>query len=126
MVITFTTEGRITFQHTAAFYAGTGNSIMLLWIDGYYYIPCVDYKYFSHNYNGVGSYVTTSKTYIRDGSISKVTGDTAVNYYKPKTLFANMTNIYFYAYYHTSSSYEKIRMTFNYGTYEGYFVEEDE
>ena len=125
-ILTFTTEGRITFKHTAAFYVATGNSLFLLWINGYYYIPCVDYKYFSHNYTGVGSYVSTSTTYMKGGSISRVTGSTAVNFYKPKTLFANMTNIYFYAYYYRSNDYELIRMTFNYGTYEGYFVEDDE
>ena len=125
--LTFTTEGRLQFTHSTSFYCMdySGSCIFLLYIDGYYYVPCVDYKLFSHNYNGVGSYAKTTAGY-EGGDLSVVCGDTPINYYKPKTLFANLTNVYFYFYWNKTTNYEALRMTFNYGTYVGFFVEGEE
>lgn len=125
--LTFTTEGRLQFTHSTNFYCmyGSGSYVFLLYIDGYYYIPCVDYKIFDHAYNGVGSYSRTS-TGNYQGYVNIVRGDTPVNFYRPKTLFANLTNVYFYFYWNKTTNYEPLRMTFNYGLYEGFFVEGDE
>ncbi len=124
-VLTFTTEGRLQFKHTAAFYTSIGSVVFLLWINGCYYVPCVDYKLFSHGYSGVGSFSTSSATYINGGYfMSRNPGSTTVTYYRPKTLFGNLTNVYFNSYYNSSSSYELLRMTFNYGTYESFFIED--
>ena len=125
--LTFTSEGRLQFTHSSSFYCmdGSGSCIFLLYIDGYYYVPCVDYKLFHHNYNGVGSYAKTTAGY-EGGSLSVVKGDTPINYYKPKVLFANLTNVYFYFYWNKTTNYEALRMTFNYGTFEGFFIEGEE
>ena len=126
-ILTLTTAGRLTFEHTAAFYcmSGSGSAVWLLWINGYYYIPCVDYKVFSHSYNGVGSYAQTAKGFY-GGNLNVSTYSSSVTYYKPKTLFANLTNVYFYFYWNGTSNYEKLRLTFNYGTYLGFFIEQEE
>jgi hypothetical protein len=124
-ILTLTTEGRITFQHTSTFYCSTTSTMIILLINGKYYTIAVDYKVFSHSYNGVGGFTSTSSG-ITGGNFQIVQGTTKVTYYKPVTLFANITPIYFYAYYHSSTSKEPLRMTFNYGTYYGFFREQEE
>lgn len=123
-IFSFTSEGRVTFQHTASFYIAPsyGDHAMLLYIGGYYYIPCVDYRYFSHGYTNVGTSTTSSATYMSGGGLTRVAGVSKVSYYKPQTLFANLTDIYFFQD-GSSSSYSKVRMSFNYGTYESFFIE---
>lgn len=130
-ILEFTSAGRITFQYTSNYSTGNGygSQIWLLYYQGYYYIPCVDYKWFTHGYNGVGTYSKSGGGPIGGGpSIKK--GATGVSFYNPKVLICNLTNIY----YHTSSygsaaerygeAYEKGRQTFNYGLYEQYYVED--
>ena len=125
--LTFTTDGRVQFTHSTAFYCmvQTGNCIFLLYIDGYYYIPCVDYKLFKHGYTGVGSYARNTSGFY-NGYLRVAKGDISVNYYKPKLLFANLTNLYFYFFWDKTTRYDPLRMTFNYGTYVGFFVEGEE
>lgn len=125
-VLTLTTEGRLTFKHTADFYSGTGNTTWLLWINGNYYLPCVDYTVFSHDYNGVGSYSSRAQGFYGGNVAIGEYSSNTVTYYRPKALLANLTNVYFYFYWNSTSRYDKIRLTFNYGTYLGFFVEQED
>ncbi len=125
--ITLTTEGRVQFTHSSNFYCmyQTGSCILLLYINGYYYIPCVDYKFFRHGSSGVGSYARNAVGFY-NGDLKVVRGEVPVNFYKPKLLFANMTNLYFFFFWDKTTNYDPLRMTFNWGSYVGYFVEGEE
>ena len=91
---------------------------MLLYIGDYYYIPCVDYRYFSHGYTNVGTSTTSSATYMSGGGLTRVAG-VLVSYYKPQTLLQILPTFTF-SRMEVQQLSSKVRMSFNYGTYESF------
>lgn len=125
-ILAYTQEGHLTFQHTVTWTCMLSNSSsfpMILLIEGVYYVPFVDYFKWKHGYNGVGSHSSSGSTIVLNDRVDVDINVLKRDFYKPKILISNLTNVYFSWYYNSGSSWEPMRMTFNYGFYYPVIVE---
>ena len=115
----FTENGRLQFYHTSSFTVGSSFSScpMILLNNGVYYVVLVDYSRASHGYVGYGTRVSSGGVYASPNNAQMNFNETIGyhDYSKPKCMFGNLTNIYWYSDVDKSGG-EFPRMTFNYGS----------
>lgn len=125
-ILEFTTEGRLTFEHTSSFtcsWSAYETQPFILLIDNTYYCLAIDYILWSHGFTSPGRKVTSGYTVkIVNGSntLEWIPSDIKPTYLEiknPVTILNNLTFITLYEYEPNSSSgrFEPARMTWNYG-----------
>ena len=126
-VLTFNNDLYLTFQLTGTFNLYPTMYVpFLLYFNNMYYSVFIDQNYWAHNYNGVGTLKSSGSGFDANNGQYYTNSGVSVDYSAPKVKISAMTQIVFYYYYHTDSSYEKPRMTFGNGESITFLVEDEE